>query len=69
MSSARRVTDMDRGIPESEVKEAPGRLRPGGFDFRMHGGKWSQEVLTIVRRQPVQTFLRFATPSMTSTLD
>jgi hypothetical protein len=35
----------------------------------MHDGKWCQEVLTIVRRQPVQTFLRFATPSMTNTRD
>ena len=69
MSSARRVIDMDRGIAESEVKEAPGSHAPGGFDSRMHDGKWSQEVLTIVRRQPVQTCLRFATPSMTSTLD
>ncbi len=58
------MMDMDRGIAESEVKEAP-----GGFDSRMHDGKRFQEVLTIVRRQPVQTFLRFATPSMTSTLD
>jgi hypothetical protein len=69
MSCARRVTDMDRGIPEFEVKEAPGSYAPGGFDSRMHDGKGSQEVLTIVLRQPVQTFLRLATPSMTSTLD
>ena len=55
--------------PGYEVKEAPGRLPPGGFDSRVHGGIWFQEVLTIVRRQPVQTFLRLATPSMTSTLD
>jgi hypothetical protein len=62
------VTDMDREIPKSEVNEAPGSYSPGGFDSRMHDGAWSQEVLTIVRRQPVQTLLRFATPSMTSTL-
>jgi hypothetical protein len=68
MSCARRVTAMDRGIPMSEVKEAPGSYSPGGFDSRMHDGTWLQEVLTIVRRQPVQTFLRFATPSMTNTL-
>ena len=37
---------------------------------RLRGGRLvSKEVLTIVRRQPVQTFLRFATPSMTNTLD
>jgi hypothetical protein len=69
MSSARRVTDIDRGIPESEVKEAPGSYSPGGFESRVHDGTRYQEDLTIVRRQPVQTFLRFATPSMTSTLD
>ena len=69
MSSARRLTVMDRGIPASGIKEAPGSNSPGGFDSRMHDGKWFQEVLTIVRRQPVQTFRRFATPSMTSTLD
>ncbi len=69
MSSDRRVIDMDRAIPESGVKEAPGPYSPGGFDSRIHDGKCSQEVLTIVRRQPVQTFLRLATPSMTSTLD
>src|SRR5215208_8332507 len=69
MSSARQLTDMDRWILGSEVKNAPGRLPPGGVDSRLHGGSWSQEVLTIVRRQPVQTFLRFATPSMTTTLD
>jgi hypothetical protein len=38
MSSARRVTDMDRGIPISEVKEAPGSYAPGGFDSRMRDG-------------------------------
>jgi len=59
---------MDFGIAESEVKEAPGSCSPGGFDSRSHGGKCSQEVLTIVRRQLVQTFRRFATPSITSTL-
>src|SRR5215208_1363942 len=69
MSSARQLTDMDRWILGSEVKDAPGRLSSGGFDSRLRGGNWSQEVLTIVRRQPVQTFLRFATPSMTTTLD
>ncbi len=69
MSSDRRVIDMDRGISKFGVKEAPGPYSPGGFDSRIHDGKCSQEVLTIVRRQPVQTFLRFATPLMTSTLD
>ena len=69
MSSDQRVTDMDRGIPESRVKEAPGPYSPGGFGTRIHDGQCSQEVLTIVRRQPVQTFLRFATPLMTRTLD
>ena len=69
MSSARRLTDMDRWILGSEVKNAPGRLPPGGVDSRLRCGNWFQEVLTIVRRQPVQTFLRFATPSMTTTLD
>ena len=69
MCSARPVTDMDCGISGSEGKEAPGRFSPGGFASRIHGGNWRQEVLTIVRRHPVQTFLRFATPSMTSTLD
>ena len=69
MSSARRGIDMDRGIPESGVKEAPGPYSPGGFNSQIHDGKFAQEVLTIVRRQPVQTFLRFATPSMTTTLD
>ena len=60
---------IDRWILGSEVKDAPERIPPGGFDSRLHGGSWSQEVLTIVRRQPVQTFLRFATPSMATTLD
>jgi hypothetical protein len=69
MCSARRLTDMNRWVLRSEVKDAPGRLPPGGVDSRLRGGNWSQEVLTIVRRQPVQTFLRFATPSMTNTLD
>jgi hypothetical protein len=69
MRCARRVIVMDRGIPMSEVKEAPGSYPPGGFASRTHDGKRSQEVFTIVRRQPVQTFLRLATPSMTSTLD
>jgi hypothetical protein len=68
MSCTRRVADMDRGVSESQVKEAPGWYSPEGFNFRVHDRTWSQEVLTIVRRQPVQTFLRFATPSMTSTL-
>ena len=69
MSSARCVIDIDPGIAESEVEEAPGSHAPGGFDSRMHDGTWFQKVLTIVRKQPVQTFRRFATPSMTSTLD
>ena len=69
MRSARRLTDLDRWILGSEVKDAPERVPPGGFDSRLRGGNWSQEVLTIVRRHPVQTFLRFATPSMTTTLD
>ena len=60
---------MDWGFPESGIKETPGPYSPGGFDSRIHDGKCSQEVLTIVRRQPVQTFLRFATPLMTRTLD
>jgi hypothetical protein len=60
---------MDRWVLGSKVKDAPGRLPPGGVDSRVRGGNGFQEVLTIVRRQPVQTFLRFATPSMTTTLD
>ena len=60
---------MNRMVPGSEVKKAPGRMRPGGLASRLCGGTWCQEVLTIVRRQPVQTFLRLATPSMTTTLD
>ncbi len=69
MSSARGVIDMDRRIPESGVKEAPGPYSPGGLNSHILDGEYSQEVLTIVRRQPVQTFLRFATPLMTRTLD
>jgi hypothetical protein len=69
MGSDRRVRDMDCGVPESRIKEAPGPYSPRGFDSRIHDGKCSQEVLTIVRRQPVQTFLRFATPLMTRTRD
>ena len=69
MSSALRGIDIDRGIPESGVKEAPGPYSPGGFDSQIHDGKFAQEVLTIVRKQPVQTFLRLATPLMTRTLD
>jgi hypothetical protein len=60
---------MDRWILGSEVKDAPERVPPGGSDSRLLNANVSYEVLTIVRRQLVQTFLRFATPSITTTLD
>ena len=69
MISDRLLTGVKRGTCKSSVKEAPGPYSPGGFYCRVHGGKWAQEVLTIVRRQPVQTFRRLATPLMTRTLD
>jgi hypothetical protein len=60
---------MDRRILKILGRGSPRANTTRGLQSRFQSGNVSYEVLTIVRRQPVQTFLRLATPSMTTTLD